>query len=288
MHCCCLLEFAVDLATHARTIVEASRYVSSECLQHVWVANRCRLENWTGDMKGCQEMLLREKPVGPATGLHELCDLIVIRGEPTLEELLVADVLTRIASCLMVAIDERHGKGGEFTSMAHGLFIGQLEARRRALQLLGATRNATTPSHRRLEVLRGHCEQMADGLLEIMAQQGLTKRFYFDPERRFFKGSTNRRRQPSRWQSGAMAVALRCWMLGQAWTLGANPEWNRRYVASLSRLVSGECWHASQHWRSAQFAAYSLSLDGKVIVERDAATPPAATPANSPRQHRRF
>lgn len=174
MHVRELVETSCWVADHAHSFVAFSGPIAMELIESYWAASRCRLDRWAHALKSFSS---------PRTTLGtSLFPRKRLARGPLIEEILVGEVLTRVWTAVSVAHDE-HRRRPELGPICRSIFIGHLEARNRALQLLVNHNFTALEEAVALNRLRRRCERWTDLLLSRVAGVVDVKDIAFDMER---------------------------------------------------------------------------------------------------------
>jgi len=173
MHARDLAELAALVAVHAPVIVQGAGRVPHSSSEQYWAASKCRLDRWG--------RLLRQ--LTAATGeIERPATLAWPRIRPVLEEILVAEMLTRLWTAVACAYDAARCDQ-DLEPVARSILGGQLEARQRLLSLLSDGRVIALPEAVQLNHLRRRVERWTDMLLAHVADAIDVAEFAFEPER---------------------------------------------------------------------------------------------------------
>ncbi|MEZ6099107.1 MAG: hypothetical protein R3E01_09060 [Pirellulaceae bacterium] len=162
MHTQQIVELAALVASHGPTIIRGSLRASDSSSHEYWTASKCRLDRW------------REVIADP---IHRP-NLFV----PTLEELFVSEILTRVWSAIARGFDLHHDST-ELEPVAASIFVGHMEARHRALKLVLTGRFLSEYHATQLNRLRRRCERWTDVLLAYVGPPKMSHRFAHDSNR---------------------------------------------------------------------------------------------------------
>jgi hypothetical protein len=173
MHTRDLVELASLVAVHSPALIHGPLPVPQSAVEEVWAATRCRLDRWT-------RLLRRLANAGGQ--LPRPATLAWPRTRPVLEEILAAELLTRIWTATSVACDTARGDD-ELGPVARSLMAGHLEARCRLLQLVADARAIETAEAVALNHLRRRTERWCDMLLAHLAPHIDIAEFAFLPQR---------------------------------------------------------------------------------------------------------
>jgi hypothetical protein len=174
MHVRELVETSCWVADHAPAFVAFSGPIAIEQIETYWAASRCRLDRWSSALKSLSTAKISSTPT------------ILQRKKPArmplIEEILVSEVLTRVWTAVAAAHDQ-HRMRSELAPVCRSIFIGHLEARNRALQLLVNHNYTALEEAVTLNRLRRRCERWTDLLLSRIAGLVDVKDLAFDIER---------------------------------------------------------------------------------------------------------
>lgn len=174
MHVRELVETSCWVADNAPAFVAFSGPIAMELIEGYWAASRCRLDRWSLALKS---LSTSKAPVGPSLLQRKRPARV-----PLIEEILVSEVLTRVWTAVAAAHDERRRRS-ELGPVCRSIFIGHLEARNRALQLLVNHNYTALEEAVALNRLRRRCERWTDLLLSRVAGLVDIKDLAFDVER---------------------------------------------------------------------------------------------------------
>ena len=131
-----LIELAAFIAANAPLLIQSERGLPSDSIAQYWSAAKCRQQRWAQAVKqlsctvsdaAVQKVnASRAAPARPRQTLDAFS---------LLQEIFESEVLTRVWTAV-VALHDRQRKTSDAEPVARSVFMGQLEARRRALKLL--------------------------------------------------------------------------------------------------------------------------------------------------------
>ena len=174
MHARELLELAALVAEHGAELVRGEVPIPDGSIEAYWSASRCRLDRWQRDLKrrAAETGAPRAGSSGPD---HSALGSVV-------EEVLTGEVLTRVWTAAMCAVDRRRGS---FLAepVVRSILASHVEARHRVLTLLVNGSGMAVCEAARLDQLRRRSERWTDVLLGQLAVLGSVGEFAFDPER---------------------------------------------------------------------------------------------------------
>lgn len=183
-------EVALLTSLQSSTFIDRLRCPEASVTAY-WKHARTLQQRWWRELEAWRQRF------GLPHGLHR--SEITAALSAMLEEYFVAELLTRVWTGILIAAD-RHDRTLGFEALARNVFLGQLQARRRALMLMldapAALQDAVVPADR----LRRRCERWTDMLLGHLVEQYDLGEFVFEPararefgeERRQDPDSTNR------------------------------------------------------------------------------------------------
>ncbi|MBC7856540.1 MAG: hypothetical protein IAF94_24175 [Pirellulaceae bacterium] len=182
------LTFTLSAAMHVRDLVELAARIAvsassadaqsahdpkGRSIQTYWSAARCRMDRWTRAIRRQGELILR----GQITSREAWT-----RFEPLFQEILAAELVSRIAAAAAAASDARR-KEAELEPVARSVFTAHLEVRGKVLQLLLTGERQGVPAAKQLNDLRRRVERWTDLLLAHLAPVTSIHDFAFEPNR---------------------------------------------------------------------------------------------------------
>jgi hypothetical protein len=226
MHARDLAELAALLALHSPSIVHGAGRIPHASHEQYWSASKCRLDRWGRLLR--QLTQAAGQPQLPAT-------LSWPRIRPVLEEILVAELLTRLWAAVATAHDQQRGDD-DLEPVARNVFTSHLDARRRLLALLGDGHTIALPEATKLNHLRRRVERWTDMLLAHLAGAIDIDEFAFDPQRArdFAEDLDHQPPQAERDFSGQlMLLSLRASFANDLADRSPNSDLNRRIASAL-------------------------------------------------------
>ncbi len=159
-------------------VVQAEEPIATNALHAYWKSSQLRLKCWFAG--------LRTSPPGRTTTLPPFH----LRQQVCLSrEILVAELLTRVWSTVLLARDVYHAND-ECQQLARHVFLGQMEARHEVLKMLADPNRLPSRETTAIDRLRRRVERWTDVLVGPMViQYGVTD-FAFDVERAKDHGPT--------------------------------------------------------------------------------------------------
>jgi hypothetical protein len=168
-----LLELAAVVASRASTFLQNMGPLPTAGLNQYWTASKCRLDRWATVMKSYQTANQQQQ-----TQPQREQSWLTLR--PTVEEILTGEVLTRVWAALLCQHDVVCGTN-ESTPVVRSVYLGHLEARHRALNILIYGRGFSQDESLSVNRLRRQCERWTELLLGLTAQFSSTAiEFAFD------------------------------------------------------------------------------------------------------------
>lgn len=226
MHARDLAELAAQLATQASALIRTASEFDQKGIEKYWVASRCRLDRWS--------KTLREY----SSRIHDLesfdKNALWAVTRPTLEEILISEVLTRIWTAVAIGHDRLGGRS-ELEPVARSILIGQLEARHRTLNLMVDGNGFGVEDAVALNRLRCQCERWSDMLLGAMGDEFDAVEFAFNVARvretslDLQNGSDQGKMQPQK----ALLASLRVSFQRVVREESANPDSNAQIASGI-------------------------------------------------------
>lgn len=183
MHSRELVELAAVVAVNGPALVN-SGHISNGTIETYWSASKARLDQWSKSLKEYLQLQIGTSPLISAEGPLVLAWRDV---RPVLEEILVAEVLTRVWTSVASLYFRSRNRGME--SVVRSVYAGHLEARNRTLNVLVYGRGFSTREAAELNALRRRCERWCDLLLGYLVTPSasestkLIAEFAIEPER---------------------------------------------------------------------------------------------------------
>ncbi|PQO46497.1 hypothetical protein [Blastopirellula marina] len=168
------VQIAAYLAVFAPNYLRRRANHSPSALERYWIASKCRLDRWGVRLKTHSQLL----ETGSATDLPRFWNA----ARPVLEEILVSDIMTRVWVSVCVAYDRIHRKNAA-EPISRSVFLGHMEARNRALNLLLHGRGLEATMMVPLNRLRRRTERWTDMLLGYIAAETDVNSFGYDQTR---------------------------------------------------------------------------------------------------------
>jgi hypothetical protein len=297
MHASELVELAALVATHGRAFLTGVEQVSLEGLEQYWTASKCRLDRWSRALK---QYSLEIPYVGGgerAARWHTL--------RPVLEEILTGEVLTRLWAAVACAHDRLHGRC-EAEPVVRSVFIGHLEARNRALNLMVFGQGFAMEEAVVLNRLRRGAERWTDLLLAHVHDDSAGDEFAFAAGRvaEFADDIRNETRAAGGAESGphgGIAWQLTLASLRAAFHRGVSPaspngDLNERIAAGVLRCFEARLFDSTGLTRSLWMvrmetaASDTAGMIAELLADHrgQGDSPSTSSAADSPPQARRL
>lgn len=252
MHASELIQLAAMIATHGSTLVLGRVEISPTGLQSYWTASKCRLDRWS--------RLLADYPTSFKSGAarHRWQTL-----RPVIEEILLSEVLVRVWTAVLASYD-RHSGAAEAEPIARSVFVGQMEARHRAMKLLIHAPGVRIADAIELNRLRRKAERWTDLLLARLDRSCQIDDLATDIERaREFAADLE--------QDGDEATGRQSWSILLASLRGAfngysgspspNCDLNERIAASILACFPGELFDTTYQFHSLWAVKLRIATD---------------------------
>ncbi|MCH8922744.1 MAG: hypothetical protein IIA67_06305 [Planctomycetes bacterium] len=165
MDLCELAELAALVASHGPGLVTEGRPLSPTGMGQYWSASKCRFDRWAAALKEYRDHAAYPHQPGmfQSTAFQTFSDI-----RPVIEEILVGEMLTRVWTAVTRACDLSTGDR-ESEPIAQSVLLSQLEARKRALQLMVHGPGVEAPAAVALNQLRRRTQRWTDLLVGYLA-----------------------------------------------------------------------------------------------------------------------
>lgn len=169
-----LVEIAALVSAYSPHLVEGRTGLPPGALEKFWDRSQRRLKLWLSALLTYQRqsLLVASEERGKLW-----TDLL-----PVLEEIFVSEVLTRVWTAILTAMDQERGTRNT-EPIARNVMLGHLDARKRALQLLVTDSTLTHEMVLPLDAVRRRVERWTDLLLGHLVEAYRVDDFAFDPQR---------------------------------------------------------------------------------------------------------
>lgn len=234
MHTRELAELAAQLATEGSGLLHTAGDFDQNGIEQYWVASRCRLDRWSKAF--ARHSAKPQNTDGPKTaGRWALL-------RPTLEEILISEVLTRVWTAVAIGRDKVRGTA-ELEPVARSILAGHLEARHRTLDLMVHGQGYPVEEAVTLNRLRRKCERWNDLLLSGLSNETNVTEFSFDESRvhdfalELQENSRQGLTQPA-WQ--VSLASLRVSFQRGLKPVAANPDLNEQIASGIISCFPAE------------------------------------------------
>jgi hypothetical protein len=172
MQSCELIDLAAFVAAQGPLLIASRRQVPDAALAQYWTASKCRLDRWNRTLR----------TAGAVDGQNRTSSVANRHLAAVCEEILISEMLTRIWSCVLTALDYSAGSG-EAQPIAASVMAGHLEASNRVLSLISYKPHTAHGADSELNRLRRLTERWTDLLLGSLGTQVHGANFAHDPTR---------------------------------------------------------------------------------------------------------
>ena len=277
MHARELVELAAIVSANGPVLIQSGPAIPEDSINEYWIASKVRLDRWAWNLKRFVELAdtdaRRRQAQWPA-----------VRG--VLEEILAAEVLTRVWTAVLCAYDRRRGANG-VESVARSVMIGHMEARHRVLALMVRGPGIDAEDAMKLNRLRCRAERWTDLLVGQLAGIHDVSEFTIDPRRaKDFAIDIGCGRGPA---SAGHVWPLLMASLRAAFQRGLSAEspsadLNARVAAAILACYPPELFDSTGLMRSLWMTRLcSIADDTQGMIEQLlAAEPPATSPKRGP------
>lgn len=249
-----LAEFSALLAMHGPVLIRHGELFPDGCLSGYWAASRARFDRWHRSLK---EFASRSQ--GQPRGVVAP---IWFATKPTLEEILVSDMLTRVWATVACVVDRTKGTS-EAEPIVRNVLLGQQEVRNRALSLLVFDAGTTMAEGVLMNRLRRRVERWTDMLLGHLALFHDMNEFAFDPQRtkEFSRDIREEALAPNGpgWQ--LTFAALRATFQSLATSESPNADLNGRIISSLMLCFQSELFDSTGLFRTVWLERIALAAN---------------------------
>lgn len=180
MHYSEIIELAALLTSRASVIVHEIPTMSEACLHEYWSTSKCRQDHWVRQLRAFQDA---SQEINATNEESPECQAVRwAEFRPVLEEILAAEVLTRVWLAILTGHDQHRGVS-ESEPVARSVYIGHLEVRLRALNLMIRGAGVGVEQAVKLNHLRRRIERWTDLLLAELAVHVDVSSWAFDVDR---------------------------------------------------------------------------------------------------------
>jgi hypothetical protein len=271
MHARELIELAAIVSAHGPVLIQSGRRIPADRIEQYWTASKIRLDRWSWSLRNFADRdrdAWRRRAQWPA-----VCS--------TLEEIITGEVLTRVWSAVLCALDRRRGTD-EMEPVARSVMIGHMEARHRALTLLVHGPDVDAEAALKLNRLRRRAECWTDVLIGHLVAMHDVSEFAIDPQRArdFAKElSTCGNRKGGRYTWPLLVASLRTAFQGGLNPDSANADLNARIATAIISCFPQELFDSTGLLQSLwMLRLTNIAEDTQGMIEQLLAPePPAVT-----------
>ncbi|MGY8771263.1 MAG: hypothetical protein ACKVH8_22850 [Pirellulales bacterium] len=257
------VQLAALLATHAPIQLRTMQQISSNGLEQYWTSSKCRLDRWGLQLKAHNSVIQSAS----ADQLSEPWKSIT----PVLEEIMIGDILTRVWTSLCISFDHIH-QTDSAEPVARSVYIGHLEARNRALNMMVYGRGLDAESAVKLNRLRRRTERWTDMLLGYIAVDSDIENLGHDPERVEEFSKDIREQKQNEFSDAAWPLLLSSALDAfgtTATNIVAHGDLNRKIAASIMSCFGPEMFDSTGVIRSLwEVRISNVADDAQGMVEQ--------------------
>lgn len=175
MHCVILADLASLVAEHGPAFVYRGPVIHSNDLSNYWVSNRNRLDLWHQTMARYKKLSRQNETLAIKCWWRD--------NMPVLEEVIVAEMVSRTMACLGATVDEKH-KTDSVSPVTHAVYLSILDASNRVQRLVLNGFGSRAHEASRINRLRQTVERWTDMFLGRMCCNSMRfKQYAFDAAR---------------------------------------------------------------------------------------------------------
>lgn len=262
MHVRDLLELATVVASNSAIMLAQGKPLPAASLEAYWSSSKARLDRWGHSLK---RFCNRSASAAPRN--REISWLV---ARQVIEEILASEVLTRTWTAFLTASD-RHWGLQEAEPIGRSVFVGHLEARHRAMNLL--VRDPAIPAEHAVALnrLRHRTERWIDLLIGRMHEAGDCGEFASNRQRSLeFAADLRADEHAAHGRLGWQITmsAMRGSFAEGFEPLAANPDLNAAIANSILAGCGAELFNASGVLQSAWLARLgTASEDTELLIE---------------------
>lgn len=239
MHARELLELAALVSAHGSILVENNEPIPPENIEQYWTSSKIRLDRW---LRGLKSLAHEERTSPPSSRSG------VVRLGGVVEEVLAAEVLTRVWTAVLCAHDRTRGSD-DIEPVARSILIGHMEAKHRALTWLTKSRDMDVHDAAKLDRLRRRADRWSDLLVGHLAAQWDVCEFAADPRRaQDFADDLNRQDQETAWP--LLLNSIRAAFRHGIAVVSPNADLNERIAGSILACFPPDVFDSNELFRS--------------------------------------
>jgi hypothetical protein len=163
-----LAELAALVSVHSRHLVAAEPGTAERSLAVYWKASRCRLDRWGYSLRSLRTVAAGRPWPASSAGI--------------LAEILVSEILSRTIAAIAAAHDQRQ-RTAESAPIGRNILTGHIDARRRAVAIVGAPGSAATDQAQTVLALARQSSRWCDLVLAYLSPHADVAEFAVSPRR---------------------------------------------------------------------------------------------------------
>lgn len=224
MNAVAMAEIGSWIAMNSKGFVLGRESQPSMVAKQYWAASQNRLQRW------CSALKMFEQDLADEDAVHDPWPAI----EVVVQEVLISELLTRVWSSAMVTHDA-HNEGDELHGVAHGIHIGHIEAKNRAMRIMLKGQARNEKAFDRLNALRRRVERWTDLFLAQMPACNEADWFAFDKARVKDFRQENGEYDPGQLKTRQQIItaSLTSDIANVCVPFPANPELNKAIVSGI-------------------------------------------------------
>jgi hypothetical protein len=261
MHVREFIDLAVFVAAQGPVLVNSVRQVPTSALAQYWTVSKCRLDRWNRALRGVQL---------PAASRHGDLAAADLSLQAVCEEILVSEMLTRVWSSILTALDYAAGSS-EAQPVAASVLAGHVDASNRVLGLI-SYKPQGPGSENNLNRLRRLTERWTDLLLGSLGLLAHAAPFAHDAARaeefaRDFDCSWQPRVRLKAWN--LIAASLRATFEAHLHGVTANADLNSSIAGAILVCFPAQLFDATGVYHSLwNLRLSSVASDTQVMVDQ--------------------
>ena len=161
MHVREIVDLALFVAAQGPVLLSSRQQVPENALAQYWTASKCRLDRWNRLLRHAQDS---HAPTSDASLSPEKVPAGLRNLQAVCEEILISEMLTRVWSSLLAAVDYNTGSG-DAQPLAANVLACHLNASNRVLSIISSPPDRSPASGTDLNRLRRLSERWTDLLL---------------------------------------------------------------------------------------------------------------------------
>jgi hypothetical protein len=275
MHARELVDLAAFVAAQGPLLLGSVRCVPDPALAQYWTLSKCRLDRWNRTLRLAQIPACAGRAEAPAAArnLHAVC-----------EEILISEMVTRVWSSLLTALDYLAGSG-EAQPVAANVLAAHLEASNRVLSMISYHPHTALGTENDLNRLRRLTERWTDLLLGSLGSLVRVADFAHDAARaeEFSQDFNSTQQQGVRRQAwNLVATSLRETFDPHLRATTPNADLNGRIAGAILACFPAEVFESTGIYHSLwNLRISAMTTDAQLLVDQllaaDSGNPATAT-----------